>query len=77
MDPAYLQQLADLISTGGLVAVSLVIFVAGYKQIWVWGWHYRQVVEDRDQYRKQLFEKITAMETLLMHETAKRKTVEP
>ena len=40
---------------GPLVAVLVAILVTGARQMWVWGWHYREMRADRDQWRTLYF----------------------
>lgn len=59
-------EILDLVSRGGALAIFVIVLVTGYYQKWVWGWHHRQVIEDRDFYRQKMFEKITAMEAMAL-----------
>jgi hypothetical protein len=34
-----------------LIIAMLLVFVAGYKRIWVWGWQYDALAKDRDFWR--------------------------
>lgn len=51
MDVTVLNETADLIARGGLLAVCLLIFWSGYKQKWVWGHQHEDVIRDRDYWR--------------------------
>lgn len=42
----------DLVSQGGSVALLLFIIWSGIKKLWVWGWLYFAVVEDRDEWKE-------------------------
>lgn len=51
MDVTVLNETADLITRGGLLAVCLIIFWSGYKQKWVWGHQLVDALKDRDHWR--------------------------
>ena len=36
---------------GGVLALLLLIIGAGMKQVWVWGWMYRQALVERDEWK--------------------------
>lgn len=39
------------IEKGGVLAVAVIIIVAGSRKLWVWGWQYREMEADRDFWR--------------------------
>ena len=39
------------LSRGGILGLLALIIVSGMKQVWVWGWMYRQAVADRDEWK--------------------------
>ena len=36
---------------GGLLALLAFIIITGMKQVWVWGWQYRQAVAEREEWK--------------------------
>lgn len=56
--------LLTYIERGGLVGVLLFILLTGMRQIWVWGWLYKQAISDRDEW------KIRSLKTLDIIEKA-------
>jgi hypothetical protein len=34
-----------------LIGAMLIVIVAGYKRLWVWGWQYDEMTKDRDFWR--------------------------
>ena len=47
-----MQQLLDVVTQGGVIGILVLIIAGGARQWWVWGWHYRIVVKDRDEWKR-------------------------
>lgn len=41
----------SLLRDGGLVVGALLILVSGAREVWVWGWTYRAMQQDRDDWK--------------------------
>lgn len=48
----------DLIAKGGIIGLLVVILVGGMRQWWVFGWQYRQVLGERDEFKKALVDSL-------------------
>ena len=59
--------LYELINKGGVVALLLIIVVAGIKRYWVPGWLYRQILKERDEW-KQLALRGSSLATRIINE---------
>lgn len=47
-----LKPIIDLITSGGIVAMLIILLFGGSRQWWVFGWQYDQMREDRDHWRE-------------------------
>lgn len=41
----------DWIEKGGVVAIFVLIIILGSKRLWVWGWQYKEMEDDRNFWR--------------------------
>lgn len=41
----------DILEKGGVLAVLVLIILGGSRRLWVWGWQYREMENDRDFWR--------------------------
>lgn len=48
----------DLITKGGIIGLLIAVLIGGMRQWWVFGWQYRQVVSERDEFKKALMDSL-------------------
>ena len=48
----------DLVMKGGVIGLLVVMLLGGMRQWWVFGWQYRQVVSERDEFKKALMDSL-------------------
>lgn len=46
-----LSALLPYLERGGVLGILVLIVVTGMKQVWVWGWQYRQAVAEREEWK--------------------------
>lgn len=60
-----LADLFELAHTSGLAFVYFLIIYGGYKQWWVWGWLYKQAIQERDQWKDAALKSTSLAETFV------------
>lgn len=58
------EAVGKIFAQGPLFATFILIVITGYKQFWVYGWSYREVVKDRDYYRNIVNRTLDAAEKI-------------
>ena len=54
MDPFPWIALGDFAQKGGVIAFLLLILIAGARQVWVWGWMYREAIAKAEKLQEVL-----------------------
>lgn len=77
METGSLTGFFDFMNRAGVLGLLIWAMVGGYREWWVWGWQYRQVVKDRDEW-KALALKSTSLTTRLadQHLPSERPNIE-
>lgn len=68
MNTADLAGWADLVRNGGLALVVVMLILGGIRQWYVWGWVYRQMLSERDEWRDMV-----VRSTIVIEETARKR----
>jgi hypothetical protein len=63
IDTINLTAWADLVHNGGLSLVVAALIVGGLRQWYVWGWVYRQMLQERDEWRDMVIQTASNLET--------------
>jgi hypothetical protein len=45
------QEILELIRAGGITGLLIFALIGGFRRWWVFGWHYKEVVRDRDEWK--------------------------
>jgi hypothetical protein len=64
VDAITLAQILSLAKDTSIVALLFVCLWGGARGIWVWGWYYRQVCDERDDWRRAALTGTNAAERL-------------
>jgi hypothetical protein len=69
-NPTPLTWLQELYRQSPILALLVAIIVTGYLQFWIWGSNYREMRDERDEYRKLAFDELHQLEAAASRQRA-------